>query len=104
MSALLRGVLGLLAETLVWCGLVLAVATLVILACAVVRTPRNPRRALVAATIAAALTIGVADRAGLPPLWQVGLHTRLVPVVWSAIGAAMACAAILVRESSAGNR
>lgn len=105
MSALLRAVLGLMAETAVWAGLVIGVAAVVsLVVMAAFGTARHPRHVVAVGSLAAALAVGIADRVGLPAWWQIGLNPRRVPVVWAvagaAIGAAAACLAGRRRRES----
>lgn len=90
MTALLRALLGLLAETAVWCALVVAVSLLVsVVVMAAFEEPGNPRRVVALAAVGAALAIGAAGRAGLPPGWELGVGARPVPVIWATAGAAL---------------
>lgn len=105
MSALLRALLGLLVETALWVGLVIAVAAVVaVVVMALFASTRDPRPVVALATIGAALAVGVAHRAGLPPLWQVGMSVRQVSVVWSAVGAVVVATWVCADGSGRLNR
>jgi len=98
LSALLRAVAGLLVETALWCGVVAAVAAIISGGLLVIGTPRRPGRVVAVAALGAAIAVGIADRIGLPLLWRLGPAARAVPVVWSAVGAAVTCLVLYGRD------
>ncbi len=104
MSAVLRAVLGLVAETALWCALVVAVAAVISLPLSfLLGTGRRRLAGMVHAAIGAALAVGIAARAGLPDLWRLGIEARQVTVVWAAVGALATTLgeAIIARRRSA---